>query len=371
MSLTSALEPLAATDGVGIDIRQDADTAMVFHELRDLRNTIRSQERKALSLDDVYSLSGEWKKVRSEALSILQTHSKDLEVAAWLIEASVRVDGFAGLADAFEFLQQLLEQYWPNLYPRPDEEGIAATLFPLTGLNGASGEGTLIMPIRMAALVDLPSGEIISGWEYAKACELAQIADQAKRNKKIDGGVQTLDALRQSATEVNYQSHKESLLNIQRCVDSFLSIEEFLTEQCGHDAPPSSQIKNALEQSLQAIKDVAQISELPSGDADASDDEDSASDGEAATGAEAKPKANTIDNVHTYYPGSREEALILITRLTQFFRDTEPHSPLSYQMERVERWGRMGLVELMDELLDDVTLRSQYYRLIGVTKENG
>ena len=69
----------------------------------------------------------------------------------------------------------------------------------------------------------------------------------------------------------------------------------------------------------------------------------------------------------TYVPASRDEALVMVSRLSTYFKECEPHSPISYQMQRVERWGRMELAELMEELLDDEAVRGQFFRLIGLS----
>ncbi len=42
-----------------------------------------------------------------------------------------------------------------------------------------------------------------------------------------------------------------------------------------------------------------------------------------------------------------------LTRIADFFRRTEPHSPISYTLEEAVRRGRLSLPELLTELLQD------------------
>ncbi|MGB2221348.1 type VI secretion system protein TssA [Neptunomonas sp.] len=374
MDFSAALTPINADVKAGFDIRNHPEYADAFYELRDLRNAIRAQERRALSLEDLYALGSEWKQVQTACVDILATQSKDVEVLAWLAEATIRVDGFVGLAEVFDVIDQTLREYWGGIYPLPDEEGISATLFPLTGLNGDNGEGTLVMPIRMASVITTPAGEMISGWDYIKACDLAQLTDDSKRQRKIDDGIKTIDQLQQLMQGTDSAQIKTTARAIDACKQNFASIDDFLQDQCGYDSPPTSAIKNVLSTAWDALAAIARIDtsilEDPKpAEEDASEPEDDSDKPEVRS---SKSAQNTVVQFRpeAYYPSSREEALIMVSRLSAFFRDTEPHSPLSYQMERVERWGRMGLAELMDELLDDDTTRHQFFRLIGLSKDS-
>jgi type VI secretion system protein ImpA len=64
---------------------------------------------------------------------------------------------------------------------------------------------------------------------------------------------------------------------------------------------------------------------------------------------------------------SRAEALKQLSNISLFFRRTEPHSPLSYIIEKAVRWGDMSLGELMQELIPDSGSRSTYSSLTGVS----
>jgi len=63
---------------------------------------------------------------------------------------------------------------------------------------------------------------------------------------------------------------------------------------------------------------------------------------------------------------SREEAFARLLELAEFFRKTEPHTPVSYALEQAVRWGRMPFPELMAELLPEEAPRKNLYRQVGV-----
>ncbi len=368
----SLLEPISDERVHGEDLREHPEWSADFHALRDQRNAIRAQERKVLDLADLYALATEWQPIRQQCIEMLETRSKDVEILAWLIEASVRTEGFAGLAQALELAEAMLKQYWGTLHPMPDEEGISATLFPLTGLNGDNGEGTLIMPIRMAPVLMTPEGEPVSTWDYIKSSELAQIQDETRRQRKIDEGAKTVEQWQQLIVGRDREALKASARAIDACRKRFSAIEDFLYEHCGHESPPTSAIKNILSLAWEALGSLARVDESILGTVEVAEVEPVT---ESATGevvSEApRPEPVTRQaaafDPETYVPASRDEALVMVSRLSTYFKECEPHSPISYQMQRVERWGRMELAELMEELLDDEAVRGQFFRLIGLS----
>ncbi len=55
---------------------------------------------------------------------------------------------------------------------------------------------------------------------------------------------------------------------------------------------------------------------------------------------------------------SREDALRALGEIANFFRRTEPHSPLSYTLDEAVRRGRMTWPELLAEVVADTDTRN-------------
>src|SRR5205085_11255398 len=86
-----------------------------------------------------------------------------------------------------------------------------------------------------------------------------------------------------------------------------------------------------------------------------------AGDGAAAepgTPAAAAPRSQGIN--------SREEALRALAQIADFFRRTEPHSPLAYTLQEAVRRGRMTWPELIAEIVPDITYRSAILSSLGI-----
>ena len=64
-----------------------------------------------------------WPEVFDLATTALATRSKDLQLAAWLTEALVKLHGFAGLREGFLLLQGLLEELLGDALPNNARRG--------------------------------------------------------------------------------------------------------------------------------------------------------------------------------------------------------------------------------------------------------
>ncbi|MGA7802246.1 MAG: type VI secretion system protein TssA, partial [Gammaproteobacteria bacterium] len=65
---------------------------------------------------------------------------------------------------------------------------------------------------------------------------------------------------------------------------------------------------------------------------------------------------------------SREDAFKVLLDLADFFRRTEPHSPLSYSLEQAVRWGRMPLPDLLSSLISNTGVRNEFFRVTGIPR---
>lgn len=359
------LQPIAEDARAGTDLRSDPKASQLYYALKDARSNARSKERSGLiEGDDARELSYEWKPVLKQAQEILGGQSKDLEVAAWLIEALVRLEGFAGLRDGYRLVRELVEHFWDDIYPRPDEDGLETTVAPLSGLNGDDSDGTLILPIRAAMITGGQSVGPFATWHYEQAIALEQVADKDKREQRIEAGAVTLQTLQQAAAETNREEFLRLYEDLQQATDEFQQTTAALDERCGTDSPPSSKIRHALEACEEALRFLAgpklSTADSPDEAVNSEGDAPTSGDGPATAGAAAPGQIRT-----------REDAFRTILNIAEFFRRTEPHSPLSYSLERVVRWGQMPLPELLAALIDDDNARSGYFRLTGVMPPQG
>ncbi len=362
LDFAELLKPLSDESPAGVDLRQDSSASALYYALKDARAAARAKERDA-AVDEgvVPDTRSEWRPVSEQARAILTEQSKDLEVTAWLTEALLRLEGFAGLRDGFRLTREIIDGFWEECFPTPDEDGLATKVAPLTGLNGEDAEGTLIVPIRNVYITEGSSQGPFACWHYQQAVALQQIADPEKRQRRIDSGAVTLEQFDQAGVETSPGFFRTCFEDLSQCADEYQKLCATLDERCGDAAPPSSNIRNALNECLEALKYVARDSLQPQAE--------EAAEARAGAGAQAPGTGGGVRRGQQ--PQSREEAFRTLLDLAEFFRRTEPHSPLSYALEQAVRWGRMPLPELLEELVSDDQTRQHLFRLAGIRKSEG
>ena len=282
-------------------------------------------------------------------------------MAGWLTEALVRAGGFAGLRDGFRLITGLVEGFWDNLYPLEDEDGLETKVAPITGLNGEGAEGTLIQPIRKVPLTDGSDGAF-AAWHYKIASDIAQIADEDRRQKRIEAGAPTVDVIVESVRETPAEFFVQSVADLEEAAEAFSKMNDAFYERCGDMAPPYSNIRSELEQVLELIKFLGRDKLATAMPVDeAAGEEGGAEAGQAAAGAAGTAVHGAVGDVVT-----REDAFRQLLRIAEFFRRNEPHSPIAYTLEEVVRRGRMTLQELLHELVPDGESRARFLMAAGI-----
>jgi len=362
IQLDSLLQPISDDNPVGNDIREDSSPTSPYYSIKDARNAARAAERNNMFDGDSSEADDQWRKILDLAPDILQNNAKDLEVASWYTEALIRRHGFQGLRDGFKLIHGLIDQYWDNLYPLPDEDGVETRVAPLTGLNGEGAEGVMIAPIRNVFITQGNEPGPFSFWKYQQALDIEKIIDEETKSDKASKLGFSNDDVETAVSE----SSEEFFVNIRddivESIDTYKEIGRVLDEYCGiNDAPPISNIINILQDCQGAINHIAKY-KMPSEDVE----ESTSSDDLEQTTTESTGQTQQVSGPIK----SRTDAFKKLTEISAFFRKTEPHSPISYILERAVKWGDMPLEDLMKELIPDSSARDFYGSLTGVKTED-
>jgi type VI secretion system protein ImpA len=364
IDLTTLLSPISDESPTGNDIRLDSSPSSKYQLIKSARTAARAAERQSIHDGDNGEADEHWRKIISLAPDILANQSKDLEIATWFTEALIRRHGFQGLRDAFKLIHGLLENFWDNLYPMPDEEdGMKNRTSPLSGLNGEGAEGVLIPTIRKVPLTEGHYPGPYSFWQYQQAVEAQRGVSDDVRASKIEKLGFSLDDIEKAVGESSDEFFINQLDDVTVAISFYRKTGELLDQLCGpEDAPSTRNIVDVLEECRSAITHIGK-NKLPLPQEDTPAEAESGI-GEASTGgaAPAQQIAGAIN--------SREAAFKQLLEISKFFRKTEPHSPVSYVLEKAVKWGNMPLNELIAELIPDSSSRERYSELTGVKNED-
>jgi type VI secretion system protein ImpA len=348
IDLAVLLAPIEGEHPAGPDPREDFSPNSLYFRLRDARSEARAAERQLDAAEPGdRPAPPQWGPVSRLAITLLQTQAKDLEAASWLTEALLRTDGLDGLAAGFQLMAGLVETYWDELHPLPDDEGLARRIATVAGLNGEGAEGTLIQPLRKTPLFALPSGEMLALWQYQQSAEVATIVEAARRAQRLSAGVTPFDTV-EDAARSSIPKLNQVRQSARACLAAWQALEAAFDRY--PEAPPMGRVRDLLEEIVSVV--------------------------DRYTGSEVtETEIGTVETTATERPPviagggritTREEALRVLDEAADFFRRTEPHSPLAYTLREAVRRGRLTWPELLEEIVPDVDHRAAILSSLGI-----
>ena len=368
LDFAALLTSISDESPAGENLRKDFSPDAIYRQIKDARNAARRAETRPAGEGEP---SSDWSFVLDKGPEVLKTQTKDLEIAAWVTEALVREYGFAGARDGFQLCRRLIEEFWACVHPEPDpddpEDEEPVTVAALSGLNGVDGEGTLISPLLRVPIVAGDSESPLGVSAYQQAQSLEAIDDQDERNRRIEQGVIPIEVFTQAIANTDASWFMELKEDIKQAQDEFRKLSDVLSDKLGHLAPPSSNITSTLEDCSRMVDSIAgdMMPELAveAGDAgEGAAGEVIAADGSSSGGGGGRPAvAGPIQ--------TREQAFQRIREVAAFFRQTEPHSILAWQLEECIKWGKMSLPDLLTELIEDAGARENVFKRVGIPRE--
>lgn len=277
--------------------------------------------------------SPEWPQIRDQALSAL-ARSKDLRLLAHLGAAVLRTDGVGGFAQALDVAAQWLETWWNETYPRVDEDAILRR----NALNCFADSMGVVDWLRRVPLVRSKQHGIFS---------LRDI-DIATRQLVAGDGDRAVDEnqVRAAFGSMPLAELDELLQRVVGAGASLRKIDVKMQEAAGSEATPSfDALTVQFTRMAQALR--AQLAAHPEGAALA------AAGGEAGSaGVAAQPLSGAVT--------SRQDAMRALDAVADFFRRSEPSSPVPWFCERAKRLvGAKDFFEVLADVVPDAVAQAK------------
>jgi type VI secretion system protein ImpA len=355
--LNAILAPIPGDTPVGIDMRQDYSPTSVYFRLRDARAEARDAERQAESEGGEDAMPTHWRTVHSLAVKALTDDAKDLEVASWLTEALVRTGGLRGLSTGAAVIAGLVNGFWDDVFPMPDEDGMETRVGPVAGLAGQGYDGTLMQPLRKSLLFRRPDGTPFSLWQYQSTIELSGITDTTRRTQRIEAGVVPYDDVEKEARMAGAGHWARQRQEIEGALESWAAMTTALDANAADASPSTTRVRDLLQMMLE-ICDKFGPAQAAAETAAAPTTLDAAAPGPVAGVAVAAGVPGPI--------AGREQALRQLGEVAAWFKRNEPHSPLAYTLDEAVRRGRMTWPELVEELIPDESTRNALLMSLGI-----
>jgi type VI secretion system protein ImpA len=207
--------------------------------------------------------SAEWPLVQELATTMLRQRSKDLQLAMWLTEANIKLQGFAGLGDGLRLVRELMLLYWDDgLYPQI-EDGPEDRAGPLQWLNDKLADAIAAVPItvrsdqgRDYSFLDLEDARRVgseSSWRGADG--ETNVEKKNAYENAIAGGHISMEMFDHAVRQSKRAGYERLAADFLRAHEEFRALEKIIDEKFGEAAPNLSACRNTLREMEQAISD--------------------------------------------------------------------------------------------------------------------
>lgn len=337
------LIPIEGPNPGGANLRYDP----VYDKIKEARREeaqpppgMTEQDRKVADNPQVIKLTTE----------LLTRKTKDLQIAAWFTEASLKQRGFGGLKDGLALCCGLVEKFWGNLYPEIEDGDVESRGAPL-GFVGTK----LDIPLRLTPIVEKVRYGLL---DYLQTKEVGY-EDQAKsdeakkrRAQLVKDGKLTPEAFDKAFEETPKKFYAQAEKDLDGCLQSLASLKKLCDEKFGDEGPAFGPLQKALEETRHPIHQMLQKKREKEPDpVEVVPAAEGAPGAEGTAGAAAAPiRAGVFISVETSSePADRMDAIRKVAEAAAFLRKREPQSPAPYLMLRGLRWGELrAAIDLAD-----------------------
>jgi type VI secretion system protein ImpA len=305
----------------------------------------------------------DWKLVESICVDTLASRSKDLQIAAWLMEAWLRLYGFAGGRAGLQLLAELLESYWEHVHPQLSEGNPEDRTGTFVWVNEKLSVLLRLIPITDPQANDLQPYSF-ADWESASRLDqLAQRDSQALSEAEAAGHV-TLTRFQASAMLTPTSFYVELFDELTDAAHACEVLDEVLEEKFGPHSPGLQRFKDTLSAIRHLISNMLHVRpEEPLAEAP----DEQLPRAAAAADSELGPEIWSTQPIR-----SRAEAYWRLTEAAEYLLRTEPHSPTPYLVKRAVEWGSMSLFEVFQQIIRNEGEMQEINRLLRLTnKEEG
>jgi type VI secretion system protein ImpA len=343
LTINELLQPISEAQLCGEDISFAPELDAIAHARR---------------FDDPSLDQGEWVTELKEAdwgfvvercAVLLATRSKDLRLAVWLGEASAKVHHFRGLGDAYLLLAGLCDQFWEGVFPLPDNDDYEQRIGNLSWLLTRSVQLVREIPVtegRDSAFSTLD-------FEVARMQE-ANPDKQMTASGKQDGrtSLAEMEAARRNSSPGFFAA---LLSDAEHCMNGLLQLEKSVDARLGVNGPAFSVVRETLDSIIHTLKPLAKEAVRPGSDLTLQQLERQETDNMLPV---SLPVGQTIQ--------TRAQALAQLRLVAEFFRRTEPHSPVAYLAEKAASWGELPLHDWLRSVVKDAGSLAHIEELLGL-----
>ena len=362
IKLDTLLKPISDDHPCG----EDLSFSNEFHEIK----KARTHDDPLLDQGDWISepKQADWSFVAEKSVQLLTDKTKDIRLLTWLTEAWTNLYGFEGLIKGLELSHRVLEQFWLKLHPEIEDDDLDQRLGLLQGF-------TTQLPglIKNVPLINIQPFYSLA--QYEKFLHLqnvrrkqAEDSDSVEASLELDQFNQALFNTSRTFQYQNYQQFQEILQHwniIKQVLDSLMELE----------APSFANVDSQLENIQMNLKKIYKAESFGSNTNTAPmENTDTQVQTPIATATESY--AAPVVQTQSFQPQpqshlqNREQAMRVLQDIADYFQTNEPHSPVSYMLQKTIKWSQMPLHEWLTQVIKNDNPLDSIQELLGVNQNN-
>jgi type VI secretion system protein ImpA len=328
---TRVLQPVDADKPCGGNLEYDPDFLA-------LNQAAQGRPEREMGSQVIPAEDPNWKEVKRLSLQLL-ARTKDLRVVVPLCRALIHTDGLAGFSSGLEAVKGLLEQYWQGLYPALDHEDNDDPTMRVNVLMGLCDHNGLLRSLRETPLVSTRATGSFS---------LRDVDVAAQRlPPPPDTTPPTAELIRAAFLEVGLPELQATAAAVQAAKDALSGISGQLDKVLNGQGPNLAPLAQTIEAQSQELARHLQSRGI--------------GQGPVVAGAGAAAAGNSSPGG----PGeirSREDVIVWLDRICDFFARNEPSSPVPILLHRARNLINKSFLDVIRDLVPDALSTAEGYR---------
>ena len=350
------LKSISADQPCGVDCSFSND----FHVIK----KARTHDDPLLDQGDWVSepKQADWQLVHAKTIELLSEKTKDIRLYSWLIEAWSHLHGFKGIARGLHLTQQSLERYWLALHPQIEEDDLDQRLGLLQGL--ITQLPTLMKQVSLVSSAPFYS---LGDYELLLHQRNIQLNQQQQDGCSENNAVQNLEYFEQSLLQTSKIVLSENEGYLQEIQTQWQHLKNTLDHLLGLDAPSFASTDSQLESIFSSIKRIYKTDIFP-----ISQDQINPPQSGTLKIPEIIVMNTSLKDIQEFRPqaqnhlANRQQAMQLLQEIAQYFQSNEPHSPVSYMLQKTIKWSQMPLHEWLAQVIKNENPIENIHELLGV-----
>ncbi len=338
--------------------------------------------------DDPTLPMGEWerpmvkadcRKVAAACAQLLQSHTKDFQLAGWLCDAWIRTARMEGLCAGLALAAGLAERYWDACWPAIEDGDTDRRVAPFVWMNENLPLTLRLHVVLLPAALHRAASVTLLDWERAPTADDAKSGDgQPPSRREIRDSVQPSDGKGLRELSQRASAGLATLQALGACLDDKLAQESPSLSKIAATLEALRMAADSLLQELPAPAEEPAPGEEPTIDVPAADTAsstgtDSGADypqASAMTAASARSASVAAGGIPAGGLRNREQAYEALAAIATYLQTVEPHSPTPYLVQRAVALGQMGLPQMVKEVSASAGSLDKFFELLGIAPPN-